>query len=106
MQREEQTVQGHSGWFVPLAVFVLTAILSGILLLYYLGPRPRALIEEHASPTTSTVRVSLTVGGVNFGIPANYIRYRGARKGGILSQAALFALLPDVRGHSDGAAQS
>jgi len=105
MQREEQTVQGHSGWLVPLAVFVLTAILSGILLLYYLGPRPRSLIEEHASPTTSTARISLTVGDVNFSIPANYIRYRGARKGGILNQAALFALLPDFRGYSEGAAE-
>ena len=105
MQREEQTVQGHSGWFVPLAVFVVTAILSAILLLYYLGPRPRALIEEHASPTTSTVAVSLTVGGVNFSIPANYIRYKGARKGGVLSQASLYAVLPDFRGYSDSAAQ-
>jgi hypothetical protein len=106
MRGEEQTVEGHSGWLVPLGVFVLTAILSGIVLLYYLGPRPRSLIEEHASPTVSTVRVPLTVGGVNFSIPANYIRYKGARKGGMLNQAALFALLPDFRGYSDSAAET
>jgi hypothetical protein len=104
MDSENQTVQGHSGWLVPLAIFILTAILSGILLLYYLAPRPRSLIEEHAAPTTSTARVSLMLGEVNFSIPANYLRYKNARKGGILREAALFAILPDFRGYSDGAA--
>lgn len=104
MDKKEQAVQGHSGWLLPLAVFLLTAILSGLLLLYYLGPRPRSLIEEHASPTASTTRVSLTIGGEDFSIPANYIRYKGARKGGTLGEAPLFAILPDFRGYSDDSA--
>jgi hypothetical protein len=103
---EQQAIKGHSGWLVPMAVFVLTAALSGALLLYYLGPGPRALIEERPRPTASTSPVTLTVGGVRFTIPSNYIRYKWARTGGSLKQVDLFAALPDLRGYSDADAQT
>jgi len=99
------SVRGYSGWLVPLAVFAVAATISGVLLLYYLGPRPHSFVEERAAPTANTARVSLSVGATNFSIPANYIRYRSARKGGALEQVALFALLPDFSGYTDANAQ-
>jgi hypothetical protein len=98
------SVHGYSGWLVPFAVFIVAAALSGALLLYYLGPRPPSFVEERATPTASATRVLLSIGGSNFSIPGNYIRYRGARKGGALEQVALFALLPDFSGYTDASA--
>jgi hypothetical protein len=103
---EQQAIRGHSGWLIPLAVFILTAAISGALLLYYLAPGPRALIEERPRPTATTTPVTLTVGGATFTIPSNYIRYRRARAGGALAQVDLFAALPDFRGYSDADAQT
>src|ERR1041385_3664223 len=102
---EGEAITKRSGWLIPLAVFFVTAALSGIVLLYSLAPPPASLIEERPSATPRTDPVSLSVGGVSFVIPANYIRYRSARRGGPLTQAALFALLPDFRGYSDKDAQ-
>jgi hypothetical protein len=94
-------IRRRSGWLIPVAVFVVTALLSGVVLLYYLGPAPRSFIEEHPSATTQRDAVLLTVGGVSFRVPANYIRFKSARKGGTLSQVALSAMLPDFHGYSD-----
>lgn len=94
-------IRRRSGWLIPLSVFAVTAVLSGLVLLYYLGPAPRSFIEEHPSATARHDLVSLSVGGVSFRIPANYIRFSSARKGGVLSQVALSAVLPDFRGYSD-----
>lgn len=98
-------VHKHSGWLVPLAAFAITALISGALVFYYLGPRPTSLVREHPAPTPSKEIVSLAVGGMNFSIPANYIRYRNARKGGLQTEVALAAALPDFRGYSDSDAQ-
>ena len=100
-----EAITKRSGWLIPLGIFVVTAALSGIVLLYYLGPRPASLIEERPSATSNASPVSLLVGGVSFVIPANYIRYSSARRGGTLTQAALFAVLPDFRGYKEGDAQ-
>ncbi|MBV8801136.1 MAG: hypothetical protein JO208_15190 [Alphaproteobacteria bacterium] len=103
---DKEAITKHSGWLIPLGIFVVTAALSGAILLYYLVPSPGSLVEEHPSATASTAPVALSVGGVSFVIPANYIRYRSARRGGSQTQVALFALLPDFRGYTDGQAQS
>jgi hypothetical protein len=102
---DEQAITKHSGWLIPLAVFAVTAVLSGAVLVYYLAPTPAALIGNRPAPTSRTDRISLSVGSVNFSIPSNYIRYRAARKGGAQAQVALFAALPDFRGYSDADAQ-
>ncbi|HEX3652664.1 MAG TPA: hypothetical protein VHU18_07565 [Rhizomicrobium sp.] len=102
---EEETIRQRSGWLIPLTVFAVTAVLSGAVLIYYLAPTPAALIGNRPAPTAQTDRVELSVGGVNFTIPSNYIRYRSARKGGPQKQVALFAMLPDFRGYTDADAQ-
>jgi hypothetical protein len=106
MRSDEQAIRQRPGWLIPAAVFVVTALLSGMVLLYYLGPAPTSFIEEHPSPTARTDAVSLSVGGVMFRIPENYIRYRSARKGGNFTQVALFAVLPDFRGYTDADART
>ena len=98
-------VRKHPGWLVPLGAFATTALLSGVLMLYYLGPRPTSFVREHPAPTASKTLVVLSVGGVKFSIPANYIRYRNAQRGGVQSEVALAAALPDFRGYSDADAQ-
>jgi len=100
-----EPIQKRSGWLVPLAVFVVTAALSAIVLYYYLGPRPASFTRDVPSPTADTRLVHLTVSDVAFAIPANYIVYRSAQNGGDHSDVALFALLPDFRGFSPADAQ-
>lgn len=106
MRSDEPAIRQRPGWLIPAAVFVVTALLSGMVLLYYLGPAPTSFIEEHPSPIARTDPVPLSVGGVTFSIPQNYIRYRSARKGGTFTQVALFAALPDFRGYTDADART
>jgi len=100
-----EPIQKRSGWLVPLAVFVVTAALSAVVLYYYLGPRPASFRRDIPSPTADTRPVHLTVSGVSFDIPANYIVYRSAQRGGEHGDVALFALLPGLRGFSPADAQ-
>ena len=46
-----EPIQKRSGWLLPLAVFVVTAGLSALVLYYYLGPRPAAFVRDTPSPT-------------------------------------------------------
>jgi hypothetical protein len=97
----EDTVKQRSGWLIPLAVFAVTAVLSALFLLFYLAPTPTSFIEEHQSPTSRTDVVHLSIGGLSFEIPANYILYASARQGGPRKQIDLFAKFPDFHGYSD-----
>jgi len=100
-----EPIQKRSGWLLPLAVFVVTAALSALVLYYYLGPRPAAFVRDTPSPTADTAPVALSVNGVSFSVPANHIVYRSAQRGGEQADVALFALLPDFRGFSQADAQ-
>lgn len=97
----QDAIKQRSGWLLPLGVFVVTAVLSGLLLLYYLAPAPTSFIEVHQSPTDRTDSVRMTIGGVRLTIPANYLLYARARQGGERKQVELFAELPDFQGYSD-----
>lgn len=101
----QEPVHKRSAWLVPLAVFVVTAALSGAVLYYYLGPRPSGSVRDAPSPTADTTPVRLTVNGAQFTIPANHIVYRAGQRGGEQTDVALFALLPDFRGYSQKDAQ-
>lgn len=100
-----EPIRKRSGWLVPLTVFVVTAVLSAIVLYYYMGPRPSGFAHAAPSPTAATTPVHLIVNGVGFVVPANHIVYRATQNGGIQSDVALFALLPDFRGFSQADAQ-
>lgn len=97
--RESAEIHRHSGWVIPLGVAALTLLLCGLLLLYYLRPLPGALRDS--GPVASPAEVSVSVRGVRFHIPANYIESRSARKGGEQDVLPLIALLPDMEGYSD-----
>ena len=94
-------VKQRSGWLIPIAVFVVTAGLSALFLLYYLVPAPTSFIEEHASPTSRTDPVAITIHDVKFSIPANYIMFARTRQGGALKEAQLYTEFPDFKGYSD-----
>ncbi|HSM97082.1 MAG TPA: hypothetical protein VLT91_13625 [Rhizomicrobium sp.] len=102
----EDDVKQRSGWIIPIAVFIVTAGLSALFLLYYLVPAPTSFIEEHAAPTSREDPVSLTVNGSKFMIPANYIMFARARQGGALKEVQLFTTFPEFNGYSDWHASS
>ena len=102
----EDEVKQRSGWLIPLAVFVATAVLSALFLLFYLAPAPTSFIEEHQSPTSRTDPVHASVGGLSLEIPANYLLYASARQGGERRQVELFAKFPDFHGYSDWESQT
>lgn len=104
--RQTDDVHQHSGWLIPIVVFVVTAGLSALFLLYYLVPAPTSFIEEHPAPTSRADPIGLVVGGLKFVVPANYIIYRSARAGGQRKEIALFTTLPDFRGFSEAEAQT
>jgi hypothetical protein len=97
----EGTVKQRSGWLIPIAVFVVTAALSALFLLYYLAPPPTSFIEQHPSPTSRTDPVSVSVNGTPFVIPANYTIYSGARSGGARKDLSLWAIFPSFHGYTD-----
>lgn len=101
---DDETVRRHSGWTIPLSLFAVTAALSAGLLLYYLRPSAPSLFKEQAAPTSRSDLVALSVNGRPFRIPANYLMYDSARTGGEHREIALFALLPDLSGWSNWAA--
>jgi hypothetical protein len=103
---DDETVRRRSGWLLPLSVFGVTFVLSAGLLLFYLAPRGDGLFNEQASPTSRGDPVALTIGGRAFRIPANYLIYDSARTGGTRSEIAMFALLPDLTGWSNWAAEA
>ena len=95
------TIRQRSGWLIPVAVFLVTAALSALFLLYYLAPTPNSFIEEHPSPTARSDAIALSVDEFKLVIPANYIVYSSARQGGPRKEVALAATLPDFHGYSD-----
>src|ERR1700761_1743317 len=102
----DDDVKQRSGWLIPVAVFVVTAGLSALFLLYYLVPAPTSFIEEHAAPTSRGDVVNFTVAGAKFAVPANYIMFARQRQGGTLKEAQLFTTYPDFKGYSDWEASS
>jgi hypothetical protein len=92
-------IRQHSGWLIPLGVFVVTAGLSALFLLYYLAPVPPSFVKEQSSPTTATDIVNLRVNGYELRVPANYLLYRSARQGGESKEVALISVFPDFRGY-------
>ncbi|HEY0265922.1 MAG TPA: hypothetical protein VGC16_04165 [Rhizomicrobium sp.] len=94
-------IHQHSGWLIPVAVFFAILLLSGLFLGWYLRPGPRA----GAAPTGKSDMVALSVKGVAFAIPANYIESARARAGGPQDSLALVALFPSLRGYSDAEAR-
>lgn len=102
----DDTVRRRSGWLIPLAVFLVIVVLSGLFLLYYLAPTAPPLFTEQEAPTSSTDIAMLEVGPAKFWIPANYLQFDSARKGGRRREVALFAMLPDLSGWSNWNASS
>ena len=105
-RNRDEDVRQHSGWLIPLVVFVVTAGLSAMFLLFYLVPNPTTFIEEHSALTTQTGPVNFTVGDVAFTVPSNYFMYRSAREGGTRKDVSLVTLLPDFRGYTSDEAQT
>jgi hypothetical protein len=94
---EQAEIHQHSGWLIPFGLALLVLVLCGVVLLYDL--RPAALFRNNA-PTADARTVSLSVRGVFFEVPGNYLESRASRRGGDQDVLGLSALLPDMRGYS------
>jgi hypothetical protein len=103
---DDETIRKHSGWLIPLGVFLVTAALSAMILLIYLAPSAPSLFEEQVSPTSRGDIVTLNVNARRFFIPANYLQFESTRQGGKHREIAIFALLPEMSGWSNWEAQT
>jgi hypothetical protein len=95
---ESAEIHQHSGWLIPLGIFLVILALCGMLMLYYLRPSPAAFRDN--GPTAASTIVALSVRGVPLHVPANYLESRSARGGGDQDVVGLIALLPDMRGYA------
>jgi hypothetical protein len=94
---EQAEIHQHSGWLIPLGLAAVILVLCGLVLLYDL--RPAALFRNN-TPTADASFVSLSVRGVHFAIPGNYLESRASRRGGDLDVLTLSAVLPNLRGYA------
>src|ERR1700760_275763 len=95
---EQAEIHQHSGWLIPLGLALVILALSGAFLLYDL--RPGTGLFRNNSPTADASAVQVSVRGVKFEIPGNYLDARTSRRGGDLDVMGFSALLPDMRGYS------
>ena len=104
MDRSPNQVGGlakqRSGLFALAVAFFVTACLSAAVLAYYFAPGPPGLSGELPEPTDATRPVAISVGSTRFRIPANYIVMTSARRGGVLDEVAIAAMLPRLDGYS------
>ena len=95
---EQAEIHQHSGWLIPLVLAVVILALCGAFLLYDL--RPGTGLFRNNAPTADASTVRVTVRGVKFEVPGNYLDSRTTRRGGDLDVMGLSALLPDMRGYA------
>jgi hypothetical protein len=95
---EQAEIHQHSGWLIPLGLALVVLALCGLFLLYDL--RPGAGLFRNVAPTADARAVRVSVRGVPFTVPGNYLDSRSSRRGGDLDVMTLSALLPDMRGYS------
>ncbi len=55
------TIRKRSGWLIPLGVFLVTASLSALVLLFYLVPTAPNFLEEQVAPTSRGDLVPLKI---------------------------------------------
>jgi hypothetical protein len=94
---EQAEIHQHSGWLIPLALGLVILALCGVFLLYDL--RPGLGLFRNNTPTADSSAVVLSVRGVTFAVPRNYLESRATRRGD-LDVMTVSALLPDMRGYS------
>ncbi|MEM6416004.1 MAG: hypothetical protein AAF720_15260 [Pseudomonadota bacterium] len=95
-----EEVKQESSWRYPLGIFLATLFLCAVFLYYYVAPSVDELVGNEPSPAISEDVVPLRIGGVNFGIPANYTVYPRDRRGGDRDEVFLYALWSTFSGYA------
>ena len=96
-----EDIHRHSGWWIPGAFLFVLALLSALLLGWYLRPGPRS----QTAPTAQSGPVRLSLHGTAFAIPANYIENAQARTGGERDAVTLVMVFPSWQGFSQDQAR-
>ncbi|MBI1239893.1 MAG: hypothetical protein GC199_11195 [Alphaproteobacteria bacterium] len=91
-----EIIKRHSAWRWPFFISLGVTVLGAGVMAYYFAPAPGDITGTNPKATISTAPVNLTVGGIDFEIPANYTRIPKSRAGGKQEEVALHALLPDL----------
>ena len=91
-------IHQHSGWLILLGLALVILALCGLFLLYDL--RPGTALFRNNAPTADASTVRLSVRGVHFQVPGNYLETRASRRGGDVDVIGISLLLPDMRGYS------
>lgn len=95
-----EEVREESGWRYPFLIFVATLLLSGFVLVYYFGPRPEELSGDVPRPSISEDSVIISVGGLQFDVPANHTVFPRDRRPGARDSLALYAAWPRMDGYT------
>lgn len=95
----------YSAWLIPLVVFVVTAVLAALFLVYYFAPSPPQFTRTRPAPTDSSELTMLSIGNTGFHIPSNYILFSADRSGGQLEELSLITLFPGLQGYTLADAQ-
>lgn len=95
-----EEVRRESSWRYPLGVFLATLVLCAIFLYYYVGPSVDELGGNVPSPAISEEPIAVSVGDLNFAVPANYTVFPRDRRGGPRDELWLYALWPTLSGYA------
>jgi len=95
-----EEIRQESSWRYPLGLFLITLVLSAVFLYHYVGPGVDEISGNTPKPTISDEITIVTVGGVDFAVPANYTIYPRARRGGEREQLSLYAMWPTLTGYA------
>jgi hypothetical protein len=90
----------ESGWRYPLLIFLATLFLSAFVLIYYFGPGVEELAGDAPRPSTEDDATVLTVGTLDFSVPAKHTVFPKDRRPGSREQLSLYAAWPRMDGYT------
>ncbi len=92
---EFEDIEERPSWFLPLCLFIITAIFALLIYWYYLGYTIDDLTGNTISGTERGRVLQVAIGGHRLEIPANYTQYPKDRRDGPRDTLELFTVLPD-----------
>ncbi len=92
-------VKEESSWRYPLIIFIATLILCVIFLYHYVGPDVDEIQGNKPRPTINDEAIPITVGSVQFSVPANYTVFPRDRREGEREALSLYASWPRMEGY-------
>lgn len=93
-------------WAIPVVVFLVTGLLSLLMLAYYLSPSLSEIMGTAPDPSDDKKPIELKIADKTFVIPANFTRFAAARRGGTQERVSMYALLPKFQPYTPSTASA